>query len=683
MTRSKGKIDILKSGLLRPLLACSVSLACTVLLSNPVFSQSIITDGNTATNLSTNGNITNITTSTIQNNNAFNSFSKFNVDSGKTVNLIVPNGTDNLINTVYGPASQINGVLKSLRDGKIGGNIFLLNPNGIVVGAAGRINTANLTAITPTSSFMNTFFDAAGSPNPTAVNSVLFNNVPINTTASVINNGKINTIGGVVMSTGTVNSPGIINTGIMFNGSSVEDLVNLDYFISSELAPGSVIVKADKFSLGTNGRINITGGMPTSGSGGITTISRATSGDLEIVKTKNPCSQALQLTVPELNRISGETYLGNFNWTNQLTNNVTSFVDIDVPNYTTLIANGDIRLRNITGLFPITSKNGSVTTGNIRVPNGFISIDALNEITTGHLNADTSLMLNTQGRIRTGNVTGTQVFINNNADVTIGNLLARFNASIIGGGKIRIGNIIQEIGEGELVVASRGGLTIGNINAAARATLSGTTVRTGNVTAGRIEFLNTNILRTGNLRAGSVLLIASESIKTKDINSGGDIDLRASEATVNFGNLKANGNIDLNARVLCTKNIETGGNLRAGILDDTVARAKSISTLKIKAANNVTLAADKIKTADIRAGGTVNLDGNVIKTEDITSNSNINVTADSSICTDNLKAKEDVTLTTKTLNTRNIKAGDDITLTAQTIHTGVLDAGGTIIKNRK
>ena len=69
----------------------------------------IIPDGRTGTSLQTSGNVTNITTSTVSGNNAFNSFSQFGVGQGNTVNLQLPNGSQNLINIVRDAPAYVKG----------------------------------------------------------------------------------------------------------------------------------------------------------------------------------------------------------------------------------------------------------------------------------------------------------------------------------------------------------------------------------------------------------------------------------------------------------------------------------------------------------------------------------------------------------------------------------------------
>ncbi len=67
----------------------------------------------------------------------------FSIDSGETTRFLQPNAAATVLNKVLGfTPSQINGVLEA------NGNVILINPQGVVIGKNGIINTANFTAST-------------------------------------------------------------------------------------------------------------------------------------------------------------------------------------------------------------------------------------------------------------------------------------------------------------------------------------------------------------------------------------------------------------------------------------------------------------------------------------------------------------------------------------------------------
>lgn len=226
----------------------TLSLIYTI-FSVPAYSQQIVPDGNTHTNLSINKNTTNVITETIKNHNAFNSFSKFNVDNGKIVNLVVPKNSQNLINLIHSETSNINGILNSLKNNHIGGNVFLVNPYGVTIGAKGIINVGSLTTITPTKDFMNNFFTSAGNPDDTSVNTLINGELPINSNASLINNGQINTIESFKSNTGSFFNTGDINTSAVFKETDIDvgDVVNINPLENASAVAvnnGNVIIRA-------------------------------------------------------------------------------------------------------------------------------------------------------------------------------------------------------------------------------------------------------------------------------------------------------------------------------------------------------------------------------------------------------------------------------------------------------
>lgn len=86
-------------------------------------------------------------------NNAINQFQKFQLDAGKIANLYFHTENDsreaqNLLNFVD-TRIDINGTLNAIRNKQIGGNLFFLSPEGMVVGKSGVINTGSLYVMAP------------------------------------------------------------------------------------------------------------------------------------------------------------------------------------------------------------------------------------------------------------------------------------------------------------------------------------------------------------------------------------------------------------------------------------------------------------------------------------------------------------------------------------------------------
>jgi filamentous hemagglutinin family protein len=200
-----------------------------VLTSMGVQAQSIVTDGRTQTQVAVSGSVTDITTQTIRGANAYNSFSKFNVDSGYTVNLHLPGQTSNLLNLVHGERSYINGLVNAYKNGQIGGNVFFFNPHGAVVGSQGVLNVGSLTLAAPTSGFMDQLVASSGAISDAATAMALAGQVPLSQTGLVLVKGRINAAEAVTLAAGNVN----VDAGAqVFAGARAQvafaDLVNVE-----------------------------------------------------------------------------------------------------------------------------------------------------------------------------------------------------------------------------------------------------------------------------------------------------------------------------------------------------------------------------------------------------------------------------------------------------------------------
>lgn len=194
-----------------------------VLMTSSVFGAMITPDGKTNTTVNVNGNISDIHTGTVSGQTGFNSFSNFDVYQGHTANLYLPEGTKNLINLVHDKISNIDGVLNAFKDGKIGGNVFFLNPNGIAVGASGVINVGTLTLATPTKEFMDNVISSDRTVSSQLTKAILAGDMPLNPLGLISVKGKINAAGGAAFMGGD-----IVNRGNIRTNFEVSDIVNLE-----------------------------------------------------------------------------------------------------------------------------------------------------------------------------------------------------------------------------------------------------------------------------------------------------------------------------------------------------------------------------------------------------------------------------------------------------------------------
>lgn len=131
----------------------SALLAAGLVMSPTAVDASDITDTNKQTYAPTNKGIYNIYAQKRHDKIAINEFEKFQLDANHIANLYFYKqgetiSADNLLNFVN-TRIDINGTLNAIKDGKIGGNLFFLSPDGMAVGKSGVINTGALYVMAP------------------------------------------------------------------------------------------------------------------------------------------------------------------------------------------------------------------------------------------------------------------------------------------------------------------------------------------------------------------------------------------------------------------------------------------------------------------------------------------------------------------------------------------------------
>lgn len=214
-------------------------------------SAQIVTDGRTQTVVQTSGSVTTVTTSTVRGANAFNSFQTFSVATGTTANLVLPNGTNNLINLVRDQRTTISGVLNAIKAGQIGGNVYFANPNGFLISASGVVNVGSLTMTTPTAGFVQGFFNGPGNPSDAATAQLLGGTAPRNVNGQIDIQGTVNAAGGVRLAAGTIVVGGAVYSNASFTGTDPDfsDVVNVNGLPAGTrvvVQPGRIDIVADE-----------------------------------------------------------------------------------------------------------------------------------------------------------------------------------------------------------------------------------------------------------------------------------------------------------------------------------------------------------------------------------------------------------------------------------------------------
>lgn len=233
--------------------------------------QTVINPVKGGATVETNGHVTNVWAGTVVNDVALNVFKQFDVGANDIANMYFnekdgSTEASNLVNMV-GSRININGTVNAIRNQKIGGNLYFLSSDGIVVGAGGVVNAGTLTLMTPSDRFMKTAMAAAGTDGvltdatnavinifddnykvdvDTFKNSYLINNwnkfqkmeIAMNKSGTITVNGTINTIDGIRMKAAHINigkeldsngkiinatAKAVLNSGIV----DFKDIVNI------------------------------------------------------------------------------------------------------------------------------------------------------------------------------------------------------------------------------------------------------------------------------------------------------------------------------------------------------------------------------------------------------------------------------------------------------------------------
>ncbi|MDR1942180.1 MAG: leukotoxin LktA family filamentous adhesin, partial [Endomicrobium sp.] len=209
----------------------------------------------TATTVVQTGNSWDVNTDTVKNKTGFNAFTNFDLGYGDTANLHLPTEADNLVNIVTGSnKSFIDGTLNSYRNGKIGGNVFFLNPNGIAIGATGIVNVGALTLAAPSKKYIDDVFERFGESDfqtDNFIKAIFQGDIPINANGNISVKGKINAYYGINIHGAAVDISGNdaqLNTLKAINAA---DIVNLDDVPSVEIKNigGKILITAKDINI--------------------------------------------------------------------------------------------------------------------------------------------------------------------------------------------------------------------------------------------------------------------------------------------------------------------------------------------------------------------------------------------------------------------------------------------------
>ncbi|KQO64195.1 hypothetical protein ASF22_21540 [Methylobacterium sp. Leaf87] len=240
----------------------------------------ITLDGRTATQLRVDGRTTDVTTTTTRGDNAYNSFSRFQVGEQNTVNLHVPTQSKTLVNIVRDGPAVVDGTLNGYKNGKIGGNVVFSDSSGFVVGKNGQINVNSLRVVTPTREFQDSVIDRKGNVDDAAAARLLKGDVPISPDGAVVIRGRINARSAV-----SIHAHDVTVAGPEQRAERHRERFGATVNASGMTEGGAVVVRNGKISIVAVGDAQIAGRLRAGGGHTGGNISVAAGGNLRVTET--------------------------------------------------------------------------------------------------------------------------------------------------------------------------------------------------------------------------------------------------------------------------------------------------------------------------------------------------------------------------------------------------------------
>ena len=130
-----------------------------------------------------------------------NVFNKFNVASGEIANLQFHNQektytATHLLNFVQ-ERINVSGTVNAIRNNRIGGNLYFISSNGMIVNEGGAINAGALTVMAPQYSYISKAFtaleDGATNTATEILKGMIKGDIPLNPSGSIVINGTVRT----------------------------------------------------------------------------------------------------------------------------------------------------------------------------------------------------------------------------------------------------------------------------------------------------------------------------------------------------------------------------------------------------------------------------------------------------------------------------------------------------------
>jgi filamentous hemagglutinin family protein len=638
-----------------------ITLAVSLALSGQAFA---VGDGNITNgtgSISKDGNVTNVKQSS---DNMTIDWNNMNVGRDETLNFNQHRDTDSVLNRVNSPdPTEILGKLNA------NGNVYIVNPNGVLIGNGAQLNVGSLVASSLNISdddFMknaktNGELNFTGEGKGKVVNEGTIQakrDVVLMGAGEVTNNGRIETENGNATLasaqdiTLSLYSVGPLNGVLVkLNKGSVNALVNNGGFIITK--NGSIKLTAWALDALTRSVINNTGTLEAKSGwnsffGGKVDLVSEGSGDINVdgtIRANGNFRDGITVKTGEKGTVNfGDADLDTrrleVTADNVLTKNGgdklklkdNTYVTVNAASADRSFAVGDKAKRDDKGVIDegfvkAVTRSGNRSSLDVRTQNGSI------EVNNGDIDYGTRSVINNTGTLEAAADNSTR---------------GKIELSSEGSGNINVGGTLRTSGSNDEVTI--------------RASAKNTVQLTGQIDS-----------KTVTLQGGTVTQSASGKLNTRTLNTDGDVDL--SKGTNDVTKVNATGK-SLNLKTIGDTSVD------ASVSDGlTVESAKNLTIKNASSANgNVNLKAKQNVTIDGRvnsSNGYVNITGTNVrrsssKNDSINGGKGVTVTADENIELTNVRSTYgDVKLTAKrdisidNLNARNTNvnsSGGNVTI---------------------
>lgn len=274
-----------------------------------------------------------ISTSHINGSVAANKFTKFQVGEKHLVDMHLPTNTNHLVNFVDNKIS-VNGTVNALKENKIGGNLYFVSPQGMIVGKTGVINAGSLTAVITTEDAYKKYSELSDKKLPlglgqteeqalATLQKMQQGEVPLNPVGVITVNGSINAGNRITLAASQIHLESGANLSNL--ETDFKDLVHIkegqnivtkssvsDTLVTQEAADGSgdilLLARSDSSATGSiagsvtkqkvEAKVKVAKGAFVKSRGNVKVSSMAGNGVYDIEKTLRPSGYE-QLTAEE------------------------------------------------------------------------------------------------------------------------------------------------------------------------------------------------------------------------------------------------------------------------------------------------------------------------------------------------------------------------------------------------